>query len=119
VEKYSYRLLREEDLDGAATFVVERVPAYENSGYTRQVAWIDQAEYRTQKVEFYDRRGELLKTLTYHDYAQYEGAYWRPARMEMVNHQTGKSTTLEWHEYEFGTGLTERDFDQNSLRRVR
>jgi YD repeat-containing protein len=39
--------------------------------------------------------------------------------MEMVNHQTGKSTTLQWHEYGFRTGLTDRDFDQSSLRRVR
>jgi len=119
VEKYTYRFLREEELDGMATYVVERVPAYENSGYTRQIVWIDQAEYRTQRVEYYDRRNELLKTLTYHGYAQYEGQYWRPARMEMVNHQTGKSTTLEWHEYAFRTGLTDRDFDQNSLRRIR
>jgi outer membrane lipoprotein-sorting protein len=119
VEKYTYRLLREEDLDGQATFVVERTPAYENSGYTKQVAWIDQDEYRTQKVEFYDRRGELLKTLVYAEYEQYLGQYWRPGRMEMVNHRTGKSTTLIWRDYEFRSGLTDRDFDQSSIRRVR
>ena len=42
-------------LGGEAMFVVERIPAYENSGYTRQVVWIDQAEYRTMRVEYYDR----------------------------------------------------------------
>jgi outer membrane lipoprotein-sorting protein len=119
VEKYTYRLLREEDLDGQATFVVERTPAYENSGYTKQIAWIDQDEYRTLKVEFYDRRDELLKTLVYAEYQQYLGQYWRPGRMEMVNHQTGKSTTLIWRDYEFRSGLTDRDFDQSSIRRVR
>ena len=119
VEKYTYRFLREEELDGHAMFVVERIPAYENSGYTQQIEWIDQDEYRTLKVEFYDRRNELLKTLTFSEYEQYLGQYWRTGRMDMENHQTGKSTTLLWSNYEFRTGLTDRDFDQNSLRRVR
>lgn len=119
VAKYTYRFLREEDLDGQATFVVERTPAYDNSGYTRQITWIDQDEYRVLKVEYYDRRNELLKTLVISDYQQYLGRYWRPGQMQMENHQTGKSTTLTWHNYQFRTGLTDRDFDQASLRRVR
>jgi predicted class III extradiol MEMO1 family dioxygenase len=39
--------------------------------------------------------------------------------MDMENHQTGKSTTLVWRDYEFRTGLGDRDFDQSSIRRVR
>lgn len=120
VEKYSdYRFVSEEDLDGTPTFVVERVPVDENSGYTRQLVWFDQVEYRVMKVDFYDRRNVLMKTLSYAGYQQYEGRYWRADQMDMVNHQTGKSTTLMWRNFDFGTGLSDRDFDQNSLRRAR
>ena len=119
VDKYTYRYLRDETVDGVAHFVVERYPVDENSGYTRQIAWYDQAEYRLMKVEFYDRKDDLLKTLTYHDYQQYLDRYWRADRMEMVNHQTGKSTTLLWNNYAFRVGLTDRDFDRNSLKRAR
>ncbi len=119
VEKYTYRFLREEELDGQPTFVVERYPLDENSGYTRQIVWIDQAEYRTLKVEFYDRKDDLLKTLESRGFQQYLGRYWRPAEMEMTNHQTGKSTLLTWGEYEFRTGVNDRDFDKNSLKRAR
>ena len=117
--KYTYRYLADETLDGTATFVVERYPVDEKSGYTRQVAWLDQAEYRVLKVDFYDRKDELLKTLTNVDYQWYADRHWRPDRMEMVNRQTGKSTTLVWESYEFGTGLDSRDFDQNSLKGAR
>jgi len=119
VEEYTYRFLREEVLDGEAAFVVERVPVDPDSGYTRQVVWIDQAEYRTLKVDFYDRKGDLLKTLTQSGFEQYLDRYWRPARMHMVNHQTGKSTELVWSDYVFRTGLDERDFDRASLARAR
>jgi outer membrane lipoprotein-sorting protein len=119
IEKYKYKYLRDETIDGRPSFVVERYPQYKNSGYTRQVAWIDQETYRVAKVEFYDRKDSLLKTLTYHEYKLYLDQFWRAHRMEMVNHQTGKSTTLSWKDFDFRSGLTERDFDKNSLKRAR
>jgi len=119
VEKYSYEWLRDETLDGRECFVVERIPAYRHSGYTRQVAWIDKEHYRPRRVEFYDRKNAHLKTLTIHGYEQYLGHYWRARRMEMVNHLTGKHTTLTWSGYQFDNGFTGRDFDRNTLKRVR
>ncbi|MEE8379963.1 MAG: outer membrane lipoprotein-sorting protein [Gammaproteobacteria bacterium] len=53
------------------------------------------------------------------DYKQYLEKYWRPTRMSMVNHQTKKSTDLNWSNYKLNTGLKERDFDRNSLKRAR
>jgi outer membrane lipoprotein-sorting protein len=119
VEKYTYKYIRDEAYDGQDCFVLERYPVDKNSGYTRQIVWIDKVEYRHLKIEFYDRKDELLKTLTSHGYQQYLDKYWRADKMEMVNHQTGKSTTLLWANYQFATGLTARDFDKNSLKRAR
>lgn len=117
--KYSYKWLRDEPLDGRETFVIERYPQYKHSGYKHLVVWVDKVMYQPLKTVYYDRKDALLKTLTFHDYNQYLGQYWRPARQEMVNHQSGKSTTLLWSNYQFKTGLTERDFDRNSLKRGR
>ena len=119
VEKYTYKYLRDETLNGIDCFVMERYPAYEHSGYTRQVVWINRAEYRPEKVVFYDRKDSLLKTLTYDGYQQYLDKFWRADEMYMENHQTGKSTTLTWSDYQFRTGLEDRDFNKNSLKRAR
>jgi outer membrane lipoprotein-sorting protein len=119
VEKYSYKYLHEETLDGMSCYVVERYPVDENSGYTRQIVWIDQEEFRVWKVVFHDRKDSLLKTLTYHGYQQYADQHWRPDRMFVENHQTGKSTDLIWRDYAFKTDLEEKDFEQNALKRVR
>lgn len=119
VQKYSYKWLKDEPLDGKNCFVIERIPAYENSGYARQIVWMDQEIYQPRKVEFYDRKNSLLKTLTMKDYKQYLNQYWRPDSMHMVNHQTGKETSLIWKNYKFDNGLTDRDFDQNTLKRAR
>lgn len=119
VEKYSYKWLRDETLNGKETFVIERYPAYEYSGYTRQIVWIDKSIYQPLKVEYYDRKNALLKTLTISNYRQYIDKYWRPDSMLMVNHQTGKETLLNWKNYQFNNDLDERDFDLNTLKRSR
>ena len=120
VEKYTYKWIRNEVYDEKECFVIERYPVdKKNSGYTRQIAWIDKAEYRELMVEFYDRKNALLKTLTSEDFRKYKNKFWRPDVLYMVNHQTGKSTSLEFANYTFGIGLMDRDFTKNSLRRAR
>lgn len=119
VDKYTYEWLRDERYEGRPVDVIERTPAYEYSGYTRQVVWIDKEMLQALKIEYYDRKNSLLKTLTQHEFKQYQGKFWRPDRMEMLNHQTGKSTTLDWSDFRFATGLSDRDFNANSLKRAR
>jgi outer membrane lipoprotein-sorting protein len=119
VEEYTYKYLRDEPLDGHAMHVLERYPVDPRSGYTRQVVWLDPQEYRIWRIDFFDRKDALLKTLTFDGYRQYVDRYWRPDRMEMVNHQTGKSTLLVWENYRFRNGLAEADFNRAALARAR
>jgi outer membrane lipoprotein-sorting protein len=119
IEKYTYRYLRDEDINGTSCYVVERIPAYKHSGYSRQIAWINKQEYRPEKIEFYDQKNALLKTLTYSGYKQYLDQYWRADEMNMTNHQTGKSTRLIWSDYMFRTDLDTGDFNRSSLKRAR
>jgi len=120
VEKYTYKHLREEEYQGKMCFVGESYPVdKKNSGYTKRVSWVDTDQYRLQKVEFYDRKQSLLKTLTVEGYQQYVEKFWRADSMTMVNHQTGKSTQLIWKNYKFRTGLSEKDFNATSLKRAR
>lgn len=118
VEKYTYKFVKEDNLNGTPTYVVERDPVDPKSGYTRQLVWYNKDNYRVEKVDFYDRKNAKLKTLTYSKYKQYLGKYWRAAEFNMVNYQTGKKTKLLFENYQFKTGLTDDDFTQNSLQRA-
>jgi len=94
---------------------VESRPKNKRSGYSKRVSFIDIDQYRVHKIDFYNRRGDLEKTLFFRDYKQYEGQFWRAHLMTMKNLQTGKSTRLSWKNYKFHDGLTERDFTPQSL----
>lgn len=120
VEKYKYNYLREEPCGPGNKWkchVIERIPAYKHSGYTKQVVWLDTQGYRATKIMYYDRKNALLKTLITTGFKQYAGKHWRPTQMNMQNHQTGKSTILQWNNYKFKTGLSKRDFNKKSLAR--
>ena len=119
VEKYSYSYLHDETINGEPCFVVECTPTDKNSGYTRQITWVDQSEYRLQRVDYYDRKDSLLKSMVPIGYQQYLDRYWRPGEMIMTNHQTGKSTTLKFGNYQFRTGLQDSDFTPSAISRLR
>lgn len=119
VEKYTYKYLRDETVEGHDCFVVERYPVYKNSGYTKHVTWVDKTEYRPIKVEFYDRKDALLKTLVFSDYHQYKDKYWRAHTLTMENHQTSKSTVLNFDNFDFDSEVPESMFTAARLKNIR
>ena len=119
VEKYTYRYLRDEPCGELICTVNEQVPVDKKSSYSRQLVWQDTDHLRTWMVHYYDRKNSHLKTLTFAGYQQYLDQYWRAGEMTMENHLTGKSTVLNWTDYEFRTDLGASDFSQMALRRVR
>jgi len=118
VEKYTYKYIKDEKVGGIDCFLIERYPVDKDSGYTKQQAWLDKDEYRARKIDYYDRKGQLLKTLTPTKYGKFLGKYWRAHKMNMVNHQTGKSTDLVWSKFKFKTGLKDDDFTRTRLTQV-
>ncbi len=115
VEKYSYKFLEEK----GSLLVVEQDPVDPKSGYTRRVVTYNKSKgYRLEKIEFYDRKNALLKTLTYSDYKLYKEKFWRALTFNMVNHQSNKETLLKFSDYNFEANLAEEDFTQVALQRA-
>ncbi len=120
VEKYTYKLLREEEYSGLECYVVERIPVDRvNTGYAKQIVWYDKEHVRIQKIDFYDRKDALFKTQAFSNWNEYLKDIWRATNELMQNHQTGKKTELIWSDYKFHVGLSKRRFNKNSLERLR
>ena len=118
LDKFTYKWLRDEEIDGHDCYVLEQFPAYEYSGYARLVDWLDKEIHQSRKIVYYDLQNRPLKELRFYDYEQYAGQYWRPGRIEMTNLQNGNVSTIEWQDYRFGTGLSERNFAPTRLERL-
>ena len=119
LNKFVYKHLGTETYGEFQTDVLERKPRYENSGYSKQISWVDQDVYQLRKVEFYDRRGDLLKVLKLEDYRQYDNGVWRAHKLIMENVQTNKKTDLVYQDYAFNVGISDKDFVKGRLSRLR
>jgi len=121
-ERSRHRWLREAPCPGQTPLIcqiVERVPETLTSAYGRQELWIDTVEYRIHQIDYHDRNGLLLKTLTLDDYHLHDSRFWRPLRLRMTHQHTGRETEILWNEYRFATGLNVNDFTVRALERLR
>ena len=115
-KKYSYSGEPQiEMLDGVECYKGERIPKDENSGYTKQISWVDTKDFLIRRVDYYDRKSELLKTAIFSGYKKIDGV-WRVGKIEMKNYQNDKGTILIWLEDKIKAGLSERDFGKRSLK---
>ncbi len=115
--KYAWKLMRTLACDGGKQcYQLETRPRYEGSGYTRRILYVETDTLRIQKIDFFDRKDALLKTLSYQEY-QTHGKFERAHLWVMKNHQSEKSTLLRFADFKFDNGFSEADFSQARLER--
>ena len=116
VDEDEHRLIREESLDGSLCWVVESIPLEEDAAYSRTVSWIRQDALIPVKVEFYDRMGELLKTLVASEISR-DAGYWTSRKLEMTNHKRKHRTRILIKEIQYDIAMNESLFTVPSLER--
>ena len=103
-------------LNGEKVYIGERIPKSKNSGYTKEVSYVDAKTFLIKKVDYYDRKHELFKTATFDKYKKIKGK-WRVVQMTMVNHQNQKKTILIWKNEKIKLHLRDRDFNKRVLKK--
>jgi hypothetical protein len=130
-DRYDWKFLKEDTSDSegapAKLFVLEAVPRQADTGYSKLVLFVSQQHWRIEKIDFFDRSGRKLKTLTTSSWKLFHGRYWRAQATRMVNDQTHKETAIEIdsllldlsrYPNKDGTprkGLTEDQFEKRAL----
>jgi len=118
LSQFTYRYLGEETAIGRSCFVVEIIPSYKGSGYAKKVSWIDTSNFQYVKTEFFDKKGNHVKTLVDSDYQRYSNGQWRSHLREMVNHKKGTKTELIFSEYEFCAECESGNLSKNTLGKI-
>ncbi len=119
LEKYQYQYIEDSMVNDKPCYVVKMTPLFKNSGYQYQLAYIDKADYIFRQMDYYDTKGDFLKTLKLTDYKKYFDRFWRAHDMTMTNHKNDRSTTMTWTDITYNNGFSENDFSTNALKRSR
>lgn len=118
LHKFRYVFVGQDKLDGVAVNIIDRIPLYAGSGYSRQRAWLGEDDSQLRRVEFYDPRDQLLKTLVLSEIRR-DGSFLRAHRLLMTNHQSRKETEIVYDAFNFGNGLDRNDFSVGILNQIR
>lgn len=119
IEKFNYKLIKEEKLDGRNTWILERRPL-KKSGISKTVSYQDKEYFGPLKVEYYDRKEELLKVAYFSDYKKYQvngKQIFFSDKIHMKNVQTKKETIITWKERAVGKKIKPSIFRKSKLKR--
>ena len=123
VDLYRHTLLRSEAVDGHDGYVIESVPKDDvvkrDSGYSKKITWVRKDNFLEAKVEYYDITGRLLKTQTASDHKLVEPATrrWIALKREMINHQTGHKTVINFGHVQAGIAVADDLFTTRYIER--
>ena len=123
LDDYNYKILKEEKFGGADCWVVQSTPKNEEiadeNGYSKQVAWIGKSDFTARKIVYYDLDGEILKEMTARDVKRIDsaGKHYRPMKMEMVNKQNRRRTTMTFDKLEVSKQVKDEYFTTRYLER--
>ncbi len=115
-KNYTYQEESEKVLkEGNEYFKITRIPKDKNSGYSKQIVYIDTQTYLVRFGEYYDKQERLLKNVSFLKYKNIEGIY-RIQEIKMLNVQNAKSTTLTWDTDEIKAKLKSRNLSKRALK---
>jgi len=120
VNDYEHALLGKEELEAGEAYMVELIPK-PNAPVTwdRIVQWIRVDDYLPLRAEYFNERGERVRTV---DFSGFKSMHGRtlPAIMTLSeDKKPGHSTTLELVNVEFNADIKESVFTQQNLKRAR
>ncbi len=103
------------DINGTKYFEIMRVPKDKNSGYSKQILYIEVDTFLTRYGKYYDKHNKLLKKISFPKYIALNGVQ-RVQKIVMLNIQNKKMSTLTWDDDKTGVKLSSKEFTKRALK---
>ena len=118
INRDTYDLLGEETVFEEECYRIKATPLEEDPAYSKRIVWISKERWTVRKVEFYDRKGRLLKILHIPELHR-DGDFWTVDRMIMEDVQKAHKTVLVVSDVSYESGMEDSFFTQRFLTRTR
>ena len=119
VDDDEHTLKGSQEVNGVDCWVVESVPRpglRKDTNYSKRVQFIRKDMYLAARIEFYDKRGKLLKTATFGGYKEIDGI-WTITRFLYETPGRKTRTLFQRSNIAYNQGLDDALFQQNNLMR--
>ena len=114
-EKYRFKYLEETTLEGRKVHKMERYPVDPNTSYAKQIVFQDLEYKAVLRLEYFDKKSELLKVAEFSGHKKLYKNIYRPSQIHMKNVQTKKESILSWKKRKLGAKLSTASFQSTKL----
>ena len=117
VEEYTYLLRGSEVVDGIDCYILDRIPKEgKKTQYSKHIQWVRKDNLLRYKVEYYDKKGKMLKTMMFPTCELIDGIW--SATTTTLERADGKSRTeVVWDKMRYNVGLDDAMFEHSHLQR--
>jgi outer membrane lipoprotein-sorting protein len=109
-----HSLLREEDLGNNPCYVIQSVPKDGSYQYSKMIQWIDKNNRVCRRIELYDKRNTLVKTLEILRVEERSGRL-SPIQTRMTSHAAGTYTQINVDDIRYDARIPDGIFTQEYL----
>lgn len=114
VESDTYEPLKEEKHEGHDCWVCTSNPTGKDALYSKVIQWVRKDIYVPIKMEFYDKKGKILKVSKVLELKKIDG-YWTPVKSVMHNVQIDHKTVMKLDKVEYDRKLSGKIFSKTNL----
>jgi len=124
LDNYHYKILKEEPLKVAKTdktdecYVVEAIPVdtYKpKTSYGKKIFWITKEHFYTKKIEFFNKKGKMIKTEVSWDFRNPTGTIYRPIKIKVNNIKENHKTLVKVADIKINKPIKAKVFTQRYL----
>jgi len=117
IDDFTYKILKEEVYRKRNCWVLESrpVPGYaRKSNYSRTEQWVDKERFTPVKIKMYDRRGKLIKQMSFSQYTK-QNDIWVAKKMNMNNVQSRRISTMKMKYVSLNVAVDDAIMSQRTL----
>ena len=115
-EKFTFRILKKEELDKKMCYVMEAKPTSKGPSYEKILYWVDIENFRTYQADYYEKnKPNPIKRLFLTDYKIIK-EHNVPMKITMKNLETGSKTEMETTEVDYPESLPDSLFSKKELK---
>lgn len=110
----TFKMLKEETLDGKKCNVIEAVSKDGNYPYSKTLIWAEKGNNLFWKAEFYDKKGQPVKIIELSGYKKIQNIM-TPTITKLTTVAAGTSTIIELEKIKYNMNIPERVFTTRYL----
>lgn len=110
----AYRYIKDEVFNGRDSWVIEVIPKDKDAPYSKTQVWVSKDNYFANKIDAYDKKGKLLKTILFLEVQEINGVL-TPIKTVVDNYQDEHKTLLSVEQTVVNGGVDSSIFSIQNL----